>query len=383
MPEAYIVDAVRTPIGRKKGSLAQMHPADLGAHPIRELVKRTGIDPAAVDDVVWGCTETIGGQAGDIGRTAWLVAGLPEEVPGVTVDRQCGSSQQAVHFAAQGVMSGTQDLVVAGGSQAMNRIPIMAAMAAGQQYGFDSPFIGSEGWDARYGDEEVDQIKSAEMIAGKWNISREAMERFSLVSHQRAQAAIDNGWFDNEIVPVGDFARDETVRPNSTPEGLAALKPVREGGIVTAGVASQNCDGAAALLIASEAAVKAHNLKPRARVHHLSVRGANPVWMLTGPIPATHYALKKAGMRIEDIDLFECNEAFASIPMAWMQELGVPHEKVNVQGGAIALGHPIGATGARLMTTLLNALERTGGRYGLQTMCEGGGQANVTIIERL
>jgi acetyl-CoA C-acetyltransferase len=383
MPEAYIVDAVRTPIGRKKGSLAQMHPADLGAHPIRELVKRTGIDPAAVDDVVWGCTETIGGQAGDIGRTAWLVAGLPEEVPGVTVDRQCGSSQQAVHFAAQGVMSGTQDLVVAGGSQAMNRIPIMAAMAAGQQYGFDSPFIGSEGWDARYGDEEVDQIKSAEMIAGKWNISREAMERFSLVSHQRAQAAIDNGWFDNEIVPVGDFARDETVRPNSTLEGLAALKPVREGGIVTAGVASQNCDGAAALLIASEAAVKAHNLKPRARVHHLSVRGANPVWMLTGPIPATHYALKKAGMRIEDIDLFECNEAFASIPMAWMQELGVPHEKVNVQGGAIALGHPIGATGARLMTTLLNALERTGGRYGLQTMCEGGGQANVTIIERL
>jgi acetyl-CoA C-acetyltransferase len=383
MPEAYIIDAVRTPIGRKKGSLAHMHPADLGAHPIRELIKRTGVDPLAIDDVVWGCTETIGGQAGDIGRTAWLVAGLPEEVPGVTVDRQCGSSQQAVHFAAQAVMSGTQDLVVAGGSQAMNRIPIMAAMIAGNQYGFDSPFIGSEGWDARYGDEEVDQIKSAEMIAAKWNISREAMEEFSLASHQRAQAAIDNGWFRNEIAPVGDFTTDETVRPNSTLEGMAALKPVREGGVITAAVASQNCDGAAALLIAGESAVKEYGLKPRARIHHLSVRGANPVWMLTGPIPATQYALKKAGMTIGDIDLFECNEAFASVPMAWMQELGIPHEKVNVQGGAIALGHPIGATGARLMTTLLGALERTGSRYGLQTMCEGGGQANVTIIERL
>ena len=383
MPEAYIIDAVRTPIGRKKGSLSAMHPADLGAHPIKALMTRTGVDPAAIEDVVWGCTETIGGQAGDIGRTAWLVAGLPEEVPGVTIDRQCGSSQQAVHFAAQGVMSGSQDLVVAGGSQAMNRIPIMAAMQAGKAYGFESPFLGSPGWDARYGDEEVDQIRSAEMIAEKWNISRRAMEEFSLASHRRAQAAIDGGWFKSEIAPVGDFATDETVRPNSTLEGMAALNPVREGGLITAGVASQNCDGAAALLVASERAVKTHGLKPRARIHHLSVRGANPVWMLTGPIPATRYALEKAGMRIEDIDLFECNEAFASVPMAWMKELGVPHEKVNVQGGAIALGHPIGATGARLMTTLLGALERTGGRYGLQTMCEGGGQANVTIIERL
>jgi len=383
MPEAYIVDAVRTPVGRKKGSLAHLHPADLGAHPLRALIARTGIDPAAVEDVVWGCTETIGGQAGDIGRTAWLVAGLPEEVPGVTIDRQCGSSQQAVHFAAQGVMSGTQDLVVAGGSQAMNQIPISAAMIVGKQYGFDSPFLSSPGWLARYGDEEVDQIKSAEMIAAKWGISREAMEAYSLESHRRAQAAIDAGWFKAEIAPVGDFATDETVRPNSTPEGLAALKPVREGGVVTAGVASQNCDAAAALLIASERALKNYNLKPRARIHHLSVRADNPVWMLTGPIPATRHALAKAGMTIDDIDLFECNEAFASVPMAWMKELGVPHEKVNVQGGAIALGHPIGATGARLMTTLLGALERTGGRYGLQTMCEGGGQANVTIIERL
>jgi acetyl-CoA C-acetyltransferase len=383
MPEAYIIDAVRTPIGRKKGRLAQLHPADLAAHPIKALIARTGINPAAVDDVVWGCTETIGGQAGNIGRTAWLVAGLPEEIPGVTVDRQCGSSQQAIHFAAHGVMSGAQDLVVAGGSQAMNQIPIMAAMLAGKAYGFESPFLTSPGWLARYGDEEVDQIKSAEMIARKWELSRSAMEVFSLASHQRAQAAIDQGWFQNEIAPVGDFTTDETVRPNSSLEGMAALEPVRPGGLVTAAVASQNCDAAAALLIASERAVKTYGLKPRARIHHLSVRGDNPVWMLTGPIPATRYALQKAGMRVEDIDLFECNEAFASVPMAWMKEIGAPHEKVNVQGGAIALGHPIGATGARLMTTLLNALERTGGRYGLQTMCEGGGQANVTIIERL
>ncbi len=383
MAEAYIIDAVRTPIGRKKGALAGLHPADLAALPIKALIARTGIDPAAVDDVVWGCTDTIGAQAGDIARTAWLVAGMPEAVPGVTVDRQCGSSQQAVHFAAQGVMSGSQDLVVAGGSQAMNQIPIMAAMFAGREYGFDSPFLSSPGWLARYGDEEVDQIKSAEMIAHKWGISREAMEQYALESHRRAQAAIDHGWFKNEIVPVGDFAVDETVRGNSTLAGLAALKPVREGGIITAGIASQNCDAAACLLIASEQAVKTHNLKPRARIHHLSVRAANPVWMLTGPIPATIHALEKAGMRVADIDLFECNEAFASVPMAWMQELEAPHEKVNVQGGAIALGHPIGATGARIMTSLLNTLERTGKRYGLQTMCEGGGQANVTIIERL
>ena len=383
MPEAYIIDAVRSPIGRKKGSLAALHPADLAAHPIKALIARTGIDPGAVDDMVWGCCDTIGGQAGDIGRTAWLVAGLPEHVPGVTIDRQCGSSQQSVHFAAQGVMSGTQDLVVAGGSQAMNRIPISSAMTVGTQFGFENPFAGSPGWDARYGGEEVNQIRSAEMIADKWGISRAAMEAFALASHQRAQEATEKGWFQREIAPLDGLDRDETIRPATTLEGLAALNPVNEGGSVTAGVASQNCDGAAALLIASERAVKEHGLKPRARIHHLSVRADNPVWMLTGPIPATRHALQKAGMSIADIDLFECNEAFASVPMAWMQELGVPHEKVNVQGGAIALGHPIGATGARIMTTLLGALERTGGRYGLQTMCEGGGQANVTIIERL
>lgn len=383
MAEAYIIDAVRSPVGRKKGSLAQVHPADLGAHAIRALMDRSSFDPLAVEDVVWGCCETIGGQAGDIARTAWLVAGLPEEVPGVTIDRQCGSSQQAVHFAAQGVMSGTQDIVVAGGSQAMNQIPISAAMTAGAQYGFNTPFDSSPGWLARYGDEEVNQIRSAEMIAEKWGIDRAAMEEFALTSHRRAQTAWDAGWFDAEVIPFEGLARDETIRPGTTLEGLASLKPVRDGGAVTAGVASQNCDASAALLIASERAVVEHGLKPRARIHHISVRAANPVWMLTGPIPATQYALNKAGMSVADIDLFECNEAFASIPMAWMKELGIPHEKVNVQGGAIALGHPIGATGARLMTTLLNALERTGGRYGLQTMCEGGGQANVTIIERL
>ena len=383
MAEAYIIDAVRTPIGRKKGSLAELHPADLGAAPIKSLVERTGIDPNAVDDVVWGCCDTIGPQAGDIGRTVWLVAGLPQHVPGTTIDRQCGSSQQAVHFAAQGVMSGTQDLVVAGGSQAMNAIPISAAMLAAEPYGFSNPFNTSPGWVARYGDGILNQINSAEMIARKWGLSREAMEEFAMASHQRAQMAWDNGWFDSEVSALCGLQVDETIRPQTTLEGLASLKPVQEGGVITAGVASQNCDGAAALLIASEQALKDHNLKPRARVHHISVRADDPVWMLTAPIPATIHALKKAGMSVADIDLFECNEAFASVPMAWMKELGIPHEKVNVQGGGIALGHPLGATGARLMTTLLNALERTGGRYGLQTMCEGGGQANVTIIERL
>ena len=383
MAEAYIIDAVRTPIGRKKGSLSGLHPADLGAHPIKALVARTGVDANAVDDVVWGCCDTIGPQAGDIGRTVWLVAGLPQHVPGTTIDRQCGSSQQALHFAAQGVMSGTQDLVVAGGSQAMNAIPISAAMYAGEPYGFSNPFNTSPGWVARYGDGLLNQINSAEMIATKWGLSREEMEAFAVASHQRAQAAWDNGWFDAEVAPMAELEKDETIRPQTNMEGLAGLRTVQEGGIITAGISSQNCDGAAALLVASERAVKEHNLKPRARVHHISVRADDPVWMLTAPIPATEYALKKAGMTVNDIDLFECNEAFASVPMAWMKELGIPHEKVNIHGGGIALGHPLGATGARLMTTLLNALERTGGRYGLQTMCEGGGQANVTIIERL
>jgi acetyl-CoA C-acetyltransferase len=383
MAEAYIVDAVRTPVGRKKGSLATLHSADLGAHAIKALIQRTGVDPAAVDDVVFGCTETIGSQAGDIARTCWLVAGLPDHVPGVTIDRQCGSAQQAVHFAAQGVMSGTQDLVVAGGVQNLNMIPISAAMLVGQQFGIPDPFSTSPGWVARYGTQEVGQFRSAQMIAEKWQISREQMERFALRSHQNAIAAIDSGRFKNEIAPVGDFANDETPRRGTTLAAMADLKPLLEGGTITAGVSSQNADGSAAILIASARALKDHGLKPRARIHHMSVRGADPVWMLTAPIPATQYALKKAGMKLSDIDLFECNEAFASVVLAWMKELDVDPAKVNVNGGAIALGHPLGATGARLMTTLLNEMEKRGARYGLQTMCEGGGQANVTIIERL
>lgn len=383
MPEAYIVDAVRTPVGRKKGSLAAMHSADLGAVPIRALMERTGVDPAAVDDVIYGCTDTIGSQAGDVARTCWLVAGLPEHVPGVTVDRQCGSSQQAVHFAAMGVMSGVQDLVVAGGVQNMNAIPISAAMFAGREFGFPDPFRTSPGWLVRYGDQEVSQFRSAEMIAERWHLSREEMERFALASHERAIAAMDAGRFANEIVPVGDLGADETPRRGTTLEKMAELRPLSEGGRVTAAVSSQTCDAAAALLIASERAVAAHGLTPRARIHHMSVRADDPVWMLTAPIAATRHALARTGLGVDDIDLFECNEAFASVPMAWMKELGIPHAKVNVNGGGISLGHPIGATGARIMATMLNELERRGGRYGLQTMCEGGGQANVTIIERM
>jgi acetyl-CoA C-acetyltransferase len=387
MPEAFIVDAVRTPVGKRGGALAAVHSADLAAHTLSALVRRTGVDPGAVDDVILGCCDTIGSQAGDVARTAWLVAGLPDHVPGVTIDRQCGSSQQAVHFAAQGVMSGTQDLVVAGGVQNMSAIPISAAMLVGQQYGFSTPFAESPGWQARYGDQEVSQFRSAEMIAEKWGVSREDMEEFALASHERARTAIAEGRFKDEIEPLtlpdgSVFDTDQCPRETSL-EKMAGLQPLAPGGRITAAVSSQICDASAAMLIASEQAVADHGLTPRARIHHLSVRGDDPVWMLTGPIGATKHALAKTGLSIADIDVFECNEAFASVVLAWMKETGAPHDKVNVNGGGIALGHPIGATGVRLMTTMLAELERTGGRYGLQTMCEGGGQANVTIIERL
>lgn len=383
MSAAYIVDAVRTPIGRKKGSLATVHPADLGAHSLKALVQRTGIDPAAVDDVIFGCVDTIGPQAGDIARTCWLVGGLPEHVPGTTVDRQCGSSQQALHFAAQAVMSGTQDLVVAGGVQQMNAIPISQAMIAGQALGFRDPFRDSPGWLARYGDQEVSQFRSAEMIAEKWTISREDMELFALASNEKAIAAIDGGLFDAEIAPFGELHRDETPRRGTSLEKMATLEPLMPGGRVTAAVASQIADCSASLLVASERALQQHGLTPRARVIHLGVLAADPVWMLTAPIPATRHVLKRSGLGLQDIDLFEINEAFASVVLAWQKELGVDPSKVNVNGGAIALGHPLGATGARLMTSMMAELERRGGRYGLLTMCEGGGQANVTIIENL
>ncbi|PWJ27044.1 acetyl-CoA C-acetyltransferase [Branchiibius hedensis] len=383
MAEAYLVDAVRTPVTRRRGDLAQVHPADLGAHVLTALVERTGIDPGAVDDVVMGCVDTIGGQAGDVARTAWLAAGLPSHVPGVTVDRQCGSSQQAVHFAAQAVMSGTADLVVAGGLQNMSAIPISAAMTVGEQFGFPDPVTGSVGFRERYGSVPPSQYRSAQMIAEKWGCSRLDMEQFALQSHRRAARAQDEGRFDREIAPLGSAVRDTCVRRDTSLEAMADLDPLEEGGIVTAAMASQICDGAAALLVAGESAVRDHGLTPRARIHHLSVMGDDPVWMLTAPIPATARALQRTGLSIDDIDLAEVNEAFASVVLAWLKETGADPARVNVNGGGIALGHPLGATGARLMTSLLNELESTGGRYGLQVMCEGGGQANVTIIERL
>ncbi|GAB3119552.1 acetyl-CoA C-acetyltransferase [Glaciibacter psychrotolerans] len=383
MTTAYIVDAVRSPVGKRGGSLSGIHSADLGAHSLTALVERTGVDPGAIDDVILGCTDTIGSQSGNIARSALLVAGFPEHVPGVTIDRQCGSSQQAVHFAAQAVMSGTNDLVIAGGVQNMSAIPISSAMLLGQQFGFSTPFAESPGWRERFGDQEVSQFHAAEMIAEKWGLSREAMEQFALESHQRAIAATDAGYFAAEIAPLNGLTFDEGPRRGTSLERMAALPTLSEGGRTTAAVASQISDASSAVLIASERALTEHGLTPRARIHHLSVRGADPVWMLTAPIPATAYALERSGLSIDDIDLFEVNEAFAAVVLAWMQETGVERDRVNVNGGGIALGHPIGATGTRLMTTMLNELERRGGRYALQTMCEGGGLANVTIIERL
>ena len=383
MAEAYIIDALRTPTGRRRGGLDELHPADLGGHALKALVERNQVPPDDYEDVMFGCVDTIGPLAGDIARTCWLAAGLPLHVPGVTIDRQCGSSQQAVHFAAQAVLSGTCDVVAAGGVQTMSQIPISAAMLAGQEYGFGDPFTGSPGWVERFGDGLVTQFNSAEMIAQKWGFSRRDMEQFALTSNERAFRAIDEGRFDREIVPINGVAMDETPRRGTSLEAMAELKPLQEGGRITAAVSSQTCDAAAALLICSQAAVARYGLAPRARIHHISVLADDPIWMLTAPIPATARAMEKAGMELDQIDLVEINEAFAPVVMAWLAETGYDHGKTNVNGGAIALGHPLGATGAKLMTTLLHELERTGGRWGLQTMCEGGGQANVTIIERL
>ncbi|MFE5842337.1 acetyl-CoA C-acetyltransferase [Streptomyces niveus] len=382
MPEAFIVGAVRTPVGRRKGALSGVHPADLGAHVLRALLERARVDPGAVDDVHFGCVSQIGAQSGNIARTAWLSAGLPQHVPGTTIDRQCGSSQQAVHFAAQAVCSGAADLVVAGGVEVMSLVPIASPMTVGVQAGTGNPYTGN-GWREHFGDQEVSQFRGAELIAEKWGISREDMERYALHSHQRALAAQAAGDFDDEIVPAFGLTADEGPRADTTLEKMAGLKTLTKDGRLTAAVSSQISDGAAALLIASEAAVRHHDLTPLARVHSMAVVGSDPIHMLTGPIPATEKVLDRAGLDLDRIDLVEINEAFASVVLAWQKELGAPRERVNPSGGAIALGHPLGATGARLMTTLVHQLRRTGGRYGLQTMCEGGGMANATVLERV
>ncbi|MFN3340493.1 MAG: acetyl-CoA C-acetyltransferase [Dietzia sp.] len=380
--EAYVIDAVRTPVGKRGGSLSGQHPADLGAHVIRAVVERTGIDPEVVDDVIFGCVDAIGPQAGNIARSAWLAAGMPLGVPGTTVDRQCGSSQQAIHFGAQAIMSGTQDVVLFGGVQNMSALPISSAMLAGREYGFDDPFTGSTGWVERFGAQEISQFNGAQMMADKWGISRLEMEEWAFQSHARARQAIADGRFAGEYVPLAGLESDETTR-ETTLEKMASLPVLAEGGSLTAAVASQICDGASAGLLASAEAVEKYGLKPRARIHHLTVRGDDPVMMLSAPIPATKWALEKTGLSIDDIDVVEINEAFAPVVLAWIKEIGADPARVNPNGGGIALGHPLGATGAKLFATLLNELERTGGRYGLQTMCEGGGTANVTIIERL
>jgi acetyl-CoA C-acetyltransferase len=379
--EAYIVGAVRTPVGKRNGGLSGLNPVDLGAHALRALMARTGVDAGAVEDVIMGCVSQIGPQSLDIARQAWLSAGLPEHVPGVTVDRQCGSSQQALHFAAQAVLSGTQDLVVAAGVESMSVVPMGSSIGLPFEKGMPLPF--GEGWKERYGDQEISQFRGAQLVCEKWGIKRQQLEEFALASHQRAVRAIDEGRFEREIAPVGDAAVDEGPRRDTSLEKMASLAPLREGWEITAATASQISDGSAALLVASEAAVQRHGLTPRARIVALAVTGADPVFMLTAPIPATEQALARAGLKIDDIDVFEVNEAFAPVLIAWSADTGASLEKTNVNGGAIALGHPLGATGAVLATKMLHELERSGGRYGLQTMCEGGGQANATIIERI
>jgi len=382
--EAYIVEAVRTPVGKRGGGLAAVHPVDLAAHVLRELIQRAGVDPAAVDDVVMGCLDAIGPQSGCIARTSWLAAGLPLGTPGVTIDRQCGSSQQAVHFAAQAVMSGTSDLVVAAGVQNMSMIPMNSSAAAGEALGLGpDPLARSQGWHDRFGDQPVSQFHGAEQIAVRWGIDRAEMERYALESHARAVHAIDSGYFKPETVAYGDVTVDEGPRRGSTPEVLAGLRPLRDGGRLTAALASQISDGAAALLVAGENAVRTHGLTPLARIHHLSVVGDDPILMLTAPIPATRRVLDRTGMSIDDFGVIEVNEAFASVPLAWQREFHADPEVLNPNGGAIALGHPVGASGARIMTSMLFEMRRRGARWGLQTMCEGGGQANATVLELL
>ena len=382
MAEAYIIDAVRTAGGRRDGALKDVHPVDLGAAVLDALVERTGVDPAAIDDVIAGCVGQIGEQAFHVGRNMVLASSLPDSVPAVTIDRQCGSSQQSIHFAAQAVMSDTQDLVIAAGVESMSRVPMGAPVLLPLQAG-----IGTGPWPQsikdRYGVTEFTQFRGAEMMAKKYGLTREELDAFALDSHRKAAAATQAGAFDKEIVQIGDHRSDEGIRYDASLEGLAGLNTLVPDGVITAGNASQICDGAAAVLVASEAAVKAHNLKPLARIDQLTVTAGDPVIMLDEPIHATRVALEKAGRSIGDIDLYEVNEAFASVPLAWLKQSNADPSKLNVHGGAIALGHPLGASGAKLMATLVHALHRRNGRFGLQTMCEGGGIANVTIVEAL
>jgi len=392
MPEnAYIVSAVRTAGGKKNGRLSKWHPADLGAQVLDELVRDTGIDPAYVDDVIFGCVDQVGAQSGNIGRNAVLASSLPESVPGTSVDRQCGSSQQAIHFAAQAVMSGTQDVVIAGGVEVMSLVPIGASVKDGYDAGHGFPF-NAEGIEKRYPGVFFSQFTGAELVAKKWNLTRDILDNYAYNSHLKAKNATDLSYFDKEILPVkgkndnGDDSMvisDEGIRYDCSVEGLSGLNSVSEGGVITAGNASQITDGAAAVMICNDAGLKKIKKDPRAIIRSISVVGDDPVYMLTGPIPASKLALKTAGLSINDIDLYEVNEAFAPVPLAWAKELDADHAKLNVNGGAIALGHPLGATGAKLMTTLLHELERREGKYALQAICEGGGTANATIFERL
>ena len=388
---AYIVSATRTPGGKKNGSLSGWHPADMGAMVLDELIRKTGIDPKDVDDVIFGCVDQVGAQAGNLARNSVLASSLPESVPGTTIDRQCGSSQQALHFATQAVMSGTQDVVIAGGVEVMSIVPIGASITDGMNANHGFPF-NADGIEKRYPGIFFSQFTGAELVADKWNLSREDLDKFALQSHLKAAAASKAELFNGEILPLqgkndnGNDAMvmlDEGIRYDASIEALAGLKTVTEGGVITAGNASQITDGASAIMVCNDAGLKKITSDPRALIKTITVVGDDPVFMLTGPIPASKLALKKANLTINDIDLYEVNEAFAPVPLAWSIELEADQSKLNVNGGAIALGHPLGATGTKLMTTMLHELERREGKYALQAICEGGGTANATIIERL
>ena len=392
MSEAFIVAATRTAGGRRGGRLSGWHPVDLAAQVLNDLVDRTGADPALIEDVFMGCVSQVGEQATNVARNAVLASRLPESVPGTSIDRQCGSSQQAVHFAAQAVMSGAMDIVIAAGVESMTRVPMFSPNALASKAGMGS--YQSDMVNQRYNNVAFSQFVGAEMMARKYGLSKDELDRYALLSHQRALAATQAGAFKNEILPVavrtadgaesGEMhSADEGIRAEATLESIQGVKLLQEGGVITAANASQICDGATGVMVVNERGLKALGVKPLARIHHMTMIGHDPVIMLEAPIPATERALKKAGMKIDDIDLYEVNEAFASVPLGWLKALGADPQRLNVNGGAIALGHPLGASGTKLMTTLVHALGQRGKRYGLQTMCEGGGMANVTIIERL